>query len=274
MTDVIAAGKTKRLWPYGPPVDKLVDVESLNTLTAKDGAVRASFEGKGALANATTCHVFERLKHHGVPLAYVRREGDRFISRLAEMIPVEVVIRNKATGSYLKRNEGIEDGHVFESPVVEFYYKTTGSMCFGVYLGVDDPLMLFSDDGTRLTLHHPGRPINHEEPLLEVTHEQMTVADRRFLHEQLKTCRQLAQLVNRYLTEAWRQLEGDLIDLKIECGVVDGRVVVADVIDCDSWRVMYKGQQLSKQPFREGEGVDKMKRIYTLVEAMLRTWQY
>lgn len=267
---LIVEGKTKRLWSPAGQESGRIEVESLDLLTAKDGAVRASFSDKGVLANATTCNVFKFLKRRGVPLAFRCQYGDRFITEFAHMIPVEVVARNKAAGSYCVRNPSVEEGSVFIEPVVEFYYKTTGGMFFGRNLGIDDPLMVFSDDGSQLMLHDPGKPIIHDQPLLEVDCQFMTISERVQLRTQLAECRRLAQLVNQHLSWAWSRVDGDLIDFKIECGVVNGQIVVADVLDCDSWRVIWNGQQLSKQPFRDGVNLAMVRSIYLLAEAVTR----
>jgi phosphoribosylaminoimidazole-succinocarboxamide synthase len=156
--------------------------------------------------------------------------------------------------------------------VVEFFYKTTGQQFRGHNLGCDDPLMLFSDDGTRLAFYRPNVPVNHEQPLLEMSVSIMEVKERRMLHSQLESCKALALNVNHALSTLWQQVGGDLIDFKIECGcVADGTVVefmVADVIDCDSWRVIRLGQQLSKQPFRDGMTADDLLSVYQLAEEL------
>jgi len=249
-------------------------VLSKDDITAGDGARREFMDGKAALANATTCHVFEALGLLGIPLAFAERDGDSFITRLVKMIPVEIVVRNVAAGSYCKRNPDIKSGTVFDLPVVEFFYKTTGQEFRRHTLGCDDPLMIFSDDGSRLGFYHPGRPIDHERPLLEMNWEIMTMEERRMLHGQLTFCKMLALNVNTALSKLWAAVDGTLIDFKIECGYyADGQMVevtVADVIDCDSWRVMWGEQQLSKQPFRDGMSAQDLLPTYKLAEELTR----
>lgn len=244
-------GKTKILTPMEGETDLWL-VSSKDDITAGDGAKRDVFLGKGALVNKITCDVFERLKHHGVPLAYVQQQGDSFVTKWADMFPVEVVVRNEAFGSYCKRNPEVASRTVFKEPIVEFFFKTSNRNFFGLQLECDDPLMVFSDDGVRLSLHHPSRPIDHERPMVEVAHVQMSVATRRQLYEDMKTCRHLALQVNMHLKAAWQQQGGTLVDFKIECGRQSGLTVVADVIDFDSWRVMLGDKPLSKQIYRDG----------------------
>ncbi len=214
---VAIEGKTKILSPMGGETGLWL-VTSKDDITAGDGAKRDVFSGKGALANQITCDVFERLKHYGVPLAYVRQQGDSFITKWADMFPVEIVVRNEAFGSYCKRHPEVAPGTLFKQPMVEFFYKTNKRNFFGLPLECDDPLMVFSDDGVRLSLHHPGRPLDHERPMVEVVHAEMSVATRRQLHEDLKTCCRLALQVNMHLKTAWQQQGGRLVDFKIECG--------------------------------------------------------
>lgn len=82
----------------------------------------------------------------------------------------------------------------------------------------------------------------------------------------------MAKGVFRVLKETWGKLDAKLIDLKIEFGRTgDGRIVVADVIDNDSWRLWpggEKNRQLDKQIYREGGDLDKVLRNYRLVAEM------
>ncbi len=248
-------GKTKSLVPIaGRP--GYATVISKKDITAGDGARRDFMEGKDKLANATTCNVFEALKYFEVPVAFEERLEDVFITRLVEMIPVEIVVRNVAAGSYCKRRSDILTGTKFEHPVVEFFYKTSDRIFRGLELECDDPLMFFTDDGSRLSFHHPRKPVDHERPMLEMNYVNMSVDERWMLHGQLKYCKALALNVNSALSYLWQSVGGELIDFKIECGYIADdsgtHIMVADVIDCDSWRVLWEGKQLSKQPFRDG----------------------
>ena len=245
MTNSKITGKTKEIIPL-PGLPGHGKVFSFDDLTAENGARKITLAGKGALVNAITCDVFECLAFHRVPLAFVRREGDQFITRLAEMIPLEVVVRNKATGSALKRNTDLIDGAVIDPPVVEFFYKTTGKEIDGHELPEDDPLAVLQENGD-LWLYHPGKP-PVGEPIHIIKPPNKEVGYFHFLFQELTD---IALRVNFYLKRAWEQQGGDLWDFKIECGEVDGRIVVADVIDFDSWRVFVNGNPVSKQLFRD-----------------------
>jgi len=272
--DVVAEGKTKVITYVG---DGLGLVQSKDDITAGDGAKHDVFEGKGRLANTITCNVFDLLKHFGVPLAYMRpdEEVDAFFAEIVDMIPVEIVVRNQAFGSYLKRNSNLIPNMVLPMPVVEFFYKTTDRNFFGMTLPCDDPLMLLSDDGVVITLHHPGEHVDHERPLLQIVHSQMTVETRRELHAQLKVCKDLALKVNGHLKHAWETQGGCLIDFKIECGInANGEVVVADVIDFDSWRVMLHGKPLSKQIYRDGGSDEDVMHAMRLTAQVTKGFYY
>ena len=260
-------GKTKKIEPLGAGLGRFY---SKDDMSAGNGQRHHVVPGKGKLANSTTCSVFDLLQFEDVPLAYIDRDGDTFIAQMVKMIPVEIVVRNEAAGSFCKRNSGVAAGTVFVEPIVEFFYKTSNGRCMGEIIPVDDPLMVFSDDGTQLSLHDPAEPVDPDHPLLHVKARHLSVDECRHLYLQLQECRTLALLVNNILRKAWKQEGGRLIDFKIECGEdVRGEKVVADVIDCDSWRVMWRGMQLSKKPYREGEDPEKMLEIYRIADQIV-----
>lgn len=267
MVDVIE-GKTKRLVPvrHGPWSYR---VFSKDDLTAGDGKKHDVLPGKGALANAITCNVFEMLEHHEVPLAFVGRDGDQFITRAASMIPYEVVVRNRATGSALKRNPDLRDGQEFAEPAVEFFYKTTGGKIGGVTLPCDDPFALFEDGVVKL--YHPAQPVAGD-PLHVL--EPSCFEEVEVWRSTFERLAELALIVNRFLRNAWRQMGGDLWDFKIECGWVDGEIVVADVIDFDSWRVYYESRPVSKQLYRDGNTLEDVNAALQLTKRLTDSFFY
>ncbi len=256
------SGKTKRIVPL-PDWPGHGRVHSFNVVSAGDGERMDDLSGKGALANAITCDVFERLAYHGLPVAFVKRESDTFITRLADMISLEIVVRNKATGSSLERNPDLTDGQLIDPPVVEFFYKTTGCKINGHLLPKNDPLALLQDSGY-LWLYHPSQP-PVDEPLYVV---KPPGDDPEFYSRLLPELMRLALQVNLYLKQAWEQQGGDLWDFKIECGWVDGKIVVADVIDFDSWRVFVNGKAVSKQLYRDREKLDAVMAALQLTAKM------
>jgi phosphoribosylaminoimidazole carboxylase / phosphoribosylaminoimidazole-succinocarboxamide synthase len=81
-------------------------------------------EGKAAISNQTNAKVFELLNKAGVRTAFVKLASENaFIARKCEMVPIEWVTRRLATGSYLKRNPGIQEGFRFAPPKQETFFK-------------------------------------------------------------------------------------------------------------------------------------------------------
>ncbi len=257
-------GKTKIIRPlFEGSVIGLVTTK--DDITAGDGAKHDIIPGKAALATRTTCNIFEVLRDAGVPVAYVGRDSPTtFLTLLCTMIPVEVVVRRVAMGSYLKRHPEMDYMGRLERPVVEFFYKTTGRSLNGQTLPCDDPLMLRTREGW--DLYYPNQPpyIGRICTLTEATCGNMVQFSRI-----LEKCGTLARDTFIILEREWESLSGTLQDFKVECGILpDKTVVVADVIDCDSWRVAWNGHQLSKQGYREGDDLDRVLGVYRIAAAL------
>lgn len=242
----IAEGKTKIVWEMDQPGH--VEIESKDDITAGDGAKHDLLENKAALANETTCNVFELLEVKDIATHYEGRGGERsFKARAADMIPLELVTRRIATGSYLKRRPDIAEGTVFDDVIVELFEKDDPN---------HDPLVIFDFASSRLLRYTASKPLvdgfMNEEPLKQSQFAKLTPA----LIMNLISATSKVFLV---LEEAWRRQDVQLVDLKIECGWVDDSLVVADVIDNDSWRIWPGGdktQMKDKQVYRDLSGVD------------------
>lgn len=216
--DKLAEGKTKIIYAH-PERDDLVYILHKDGLTAGDGARRSELPGKGELACLTTSNVFYLLEQEGVATHYIGMLGGNvnLVTRCA-MIPLEVVIRRIATGSYLKRHPEIAEGTRFDPTVVELFYKDDAA---------HDPLVT-------------------DEQILE-----MGLATPAEIEEMRRMGRRVFQI----LEAAWAKQDVTLVDLKIEFGRAtdDGRLLVADVIDNDSWRIWPggdKNRMLDKQVYR------------------------
>lgn len=262
---MITEGKTKKLTLLGVS-GRLALVTTKNDITAGDGARHDVMQGKDELSTRTTCNVFEYLSTMGIPLAYVDRDGPTtFFTQVCTMIPVEVVVRRIATGSFIKRHPEVKDGAPFETPLVEFYYKTTGRQIGSTMLPCDDPLMVWNEEKERYDLYLPNKP--RAEGLIGPL--ELDSNATRTLSDQLAQCAQIARDVSMHLATAWQALGGDLYDFKVEFGFLpSGKIVVADVIDCDSWRVVWNGIKLSKQGYRDGDDVKKVLEIYRQAAAL------
>src|SRR5829696_7127836 len=213
----LAEGKTKVV--YADPADPaLAVIVHKDDITAGDGARRNVLPGKGALSGRTTSNVFRLLRASGIPTHFVDAPAaEEMVVRRCDMIPLEVVMRRIATGSYLKRND-VPEGTRFDPTVVELFFK---------------------DDA------------NHD-PLVDaewIVEHGVATAD------EIDRLTQVGRRVFETLEAAWAKQDVQLVDLKIEFGRdADGNLLVADVIDNDSWRIWPGGRKeamLDKQVYRD-----------------------
>jgi phosphoribosylaminoimidazole-succinocarboxamide synthase len=255
----IAEGKTKIIWEGGE-----VLIESKDDITAGDGAKHDLLEGKAVTANTTTCNVFELLESAGVKTHYRGRTDERtFRARRMNMIPLELVARRIATGSYLKRRPDVSEGTIFAQPVIEFFEKDDAN---------HDPLVIFDLASRRMLRYIASKPLNEgftgEQSLDDTPFADLT-------GERMLTLIELTGQVFKVLEEAWAEQNVALVDLKIECGrdALTGELMVADVIDNDSWRIWPggdKAQMKDKQVYRDLASADdkelgKIKQNYAWV---------
>lgn len=219
---LIAEGKTKLVYahPTDPALCILVHKDGI---TAGDGARRNTIVGKGALAGRTTANVFRLLAHHGIATHFVDAPApDLTLVHRCTMIPLEVVTRRLATGSFLRRHPEVAEGQRFDPPLVEFFLKDDAA---------HDPLI------SEVAIDLSGRA---------------SAAEVATMHAQALT-------VFACLEQAWAAHGITLVDLKIEFGHADGQLLVADVIDNDSWRIWpggLKARMLDKQVYRNATTVD------------------
>jgi phosphoribosylaminoimidazole-succinocarboxamide synthase len=225
----IARGKTKVLYELEGQPDVLV-VQQQDAITSGDGVRRDVIEGKGRIAAKTTARVFRLLNLCGLPTHYLSGGEDdddnEMLVRRAQMIPLEVVVRGVAAGSLVRRRPGIQRGSLLVPRMIEFFLK---------------------DDA------------NHD-PLIDT---ETIVAQGIATPQEVATMTELARITYEVLAHAWRRRDALLVDLKIEFGRLSsgegkGQLVIADVIDNDSWRVWPQGREdlmLDKQLYRNLETV-------------------
>jgi phosphoribosylaminoimidazole-succinocarboxamide synthase len=292
--DSISEGKTKIIWPMSS--SNRVAIETKDCLTAGDAAKREYIEGIATQKTAQTCNVFKMLDRAGIPTAFIMEETSRtFWAHKCEMLPLELVARRYAWGSYLKRDESVvstkaspyrfsqietEIFHkhaIITPPLVDApiqldeeearrLYLRDGVWADGIYT---DPLVIPHKDTWRL--YSAKDPLYLEEWLMEIP-APLTLVEVDFLLEKI--------LIPTFQTleAAWAGIETtsgpvSLVDLKIEVGrrVCDGSLVVADVIDNDNWRIWPGAnptEQLDKQCFREGYCVDSVSENYAIVTSL------
>ena len=220
----VARGKTKVLYEMPGQPDVLV-VQAQDSITAGDGARRDEIAGKGRIAAKTTARVFRLLNLCGLPTHYLSGGEDdddnEMLVRRCTMIPLEVVVRGVAAGSLVRRKPAIARGSVLVPRMLEFFIK---------------------DDA------------NHD-PLIE---PDEIVARGIANPAELAMMGEVARITFEILAHAWRRRETVLVDLKIEFGRLvggegRGNLVIADVIDNDSWRIWQQGREelmLDKQFYR------------------------
>lgn len=220
----IAEGKTKTIYRM-PDYPGHVLIKSKDRITAFNAERQHELEGKALLSNVTTCKVFQYLAHIGFPSHFVEQISEtEFIAKSCQMIPIEWVARRVATGSFLKRNQGVPEGYRFSPPKIELFFK---------------------DDAA-------GDPQWSEEMLIC---SKMEIGNVKIGQAEVTLMSQATRVVFEVLERAWAFLGCSLIDMKVEFGVTnDGKVVLADVIDNDSWRLWPGGDrrlQLDKQFYRD-----------------------
>lgn len=286
---LLKEGKTKKVWEVSGKKG-LVVLENKDTITKFDDPEQTQIlPGKGALCTQTTCRVFELLQRCGILCAYIYQSSDTcFVAETTEMIPLEVVIRNKGFGSWLLRNPHVklESGQkavLFEKPVFELFLKTTDGklvICGNTIVEGLDPALGQEDPWITQPYHrlwelwHPKKPLNNPDGDLskcgKIYHKD--VLPSAFGNMPVYKVEMIARHVNDAITLAWKKLGYDLIDLKIELGINSrGIVVVSDVIDADSWRLWDEnGNDCSKQSFRDGEPLEQVMAKYQLVAELVQ----
>ncbi len=214
---LLAEGKTKLIYAY-PGDDNLAYMVSKDQITAGDGIRRNELAGKSRWSTITAANVFRLLNREQIATHFVEQINDvTLLVRRCTMLPIEQVMRRIATGSYLKRHPGVSEGTRFEPVLVETFLKDDAR---------HDP-QIWEDDIIKMGLAGPQ----------EIA--WMAAQGRR---------------VFETLERAWATIDVTLVDLKIEFGRdTQGNLLVADVIDNDSWRLWPggdKNRMLDKQVYR------------------------
>ncbi len=261
---LINEGKTKKIHRINGN-SELVLVVAKDDITAGDGAKHDIIPDKGRLATATTCNVFRLLKACGLPVGFIEQDSSTsFLAPQCTMLPYEVVARREAHGSYLKRNPHIAKGQLFPQLLVEFYLKTKDKNWKGKPLIADDPLMQYADGAAQIKLFNPAKTLLGQEPFLVLPTSEVFSRD-----DESKYFREMRRIVRQaflILEKAWQLEGGTLVDLKVEFGFdTNGNLLLADVIDNDSWRVIESGTYIDKQVYRDGGALDDVAAKYRYV---------
>lgn len=248
-------GKTKIIRPKPGYPDRVL-VISKDEITAGDGEKKDSFPGKGRFSTQTTCNCFELLKRLSLPTGYIGRVSTNvFEASYLDMVPVEAVFRRIGTGSWLKRNPKAQEGTVFDPLVVEFFLKDDAN---------HDPFMVFSKRRKSFLLYNPKKPISWKSKVGEIS--VLLQGGVPLGAEEIKLMASMGMRAFQVLELAWARLEVTLYDLKLEMGQLpNGRIVIGDVIDNDSWRIRKKGVQMDKQVYRDGGDLETVAERYAWV---------
>ena len=228
----IAEGKTKVIFQSAENDDEIL-IYTKDTITAFNAQKKDVLESKGKISNELACMIFEFLQSAGLDTHFIRRADDTsFVARKCEMIPLEVICRRIATGSFLKRNKPVVEGTRFAPVVTEITLK---------------------DD-------EQGDPLVTDEQVVYGKLADIKLQSKSELYSlTVQHCmymKQYARAVFEILEMLWNIVDCQLVDLKVEFGVdiKTGKIVLADVVDNDSWRLWPHGdksQMKDKQVYRD-----------------------
>ena len=211
-------GKAKKVFSTDDP--ELLIVSYKDDATAFNGLKKGTITGKGIINNKMSNALMRLLEKRGIPTHYVEQLSDRdTLVKKVRIIPLEVIIRNIAAGSFSKRY-GVEEGVEFRSPTIEFSYK-------------NDEL---------------GDPLINEYHIAAIG-----IADATELY----TIKRLAFGINEELKAFWASCGVTLVDFKLEFGkLADGSIVLADEISPDTCRLWDSKtkEKLDKDRFRRDLG--------------------
>ncbi|KPK25806.1 MAG: phosphoribosylaminoimidazole-succinocarboxamide synthase [Nitrospira bacterium SG8_3] len=187
--------------------------------TAFNAQKRGTILEKGVVNNKISSTLFPYLAEAGIPSHFIQQLNDReMLTRRVKIIPVEVVVRNRATGSIVKRL-GLEEGLIIDPPLIEFFYKDDS---------LGDPLI--TEDHIRLLkLATPS---------------------------QLEELRRQALKINEVLQPFFQKRGMMLVDFKLEFGLWNGQIILADEISPDTCRFwdIQTGERMDKDRFRKDLG--------------------
>lgn len=215
-------GKAKKVYATENP--DYVIVSYKDDATAFNGLKKGTIAGKGVINNKMSNMMMQMLEKKGVPTHFVEQIDDRnTVVKKVEIVPLEVIIRNVAAGSFSKKY-GVVEGTALLNPTIEFSYKN-------------------DDLG---------------DPLINTYH---ALALGLATKEEIDTITKMAFAVNEAMKEFFKSLNIDLIDFKLEFGRFKGQIVLADEISPDTCRFWEAGTwdttkhvSLDKDRFRRDLG--------------------
>ena len=211
-------GKAKKVFATDDP--DLLIVSYKDDATAFNGLKKGTIAGKGIINNQMSNRLMLLLEKQAIPTHFVKELNEReTLVKKVRIIPLEVIVRNIAAGSFSK-HYGVEEGVVFDKPTIEFSYKNDA---------LGDPLLNF---------HH-------------------ALALKVATYRELQTIERYAMRINGILQEFWATCSVTLVDFKMEFGrLTDGSIVLADEISPDTCRLWDSNthEKLDKDRFRRDLG--------------------
>ncbi len=216
--ELVYEGKAKKVYTTEDPEIYIVSYK--DDATAFNGLKKGTIAGKGVVNNRMSNYMFKLLEKEGIPTHYVEELNDRETAvKKVTIVPLEVIVRNKAAGSLSKRL-GLPEGTPMRTPVLEFSYK-------------NDEL---------------GDPMVNDYHIL---------ATGLATREELDLIARMALKINSVMLEFFKSVGVDLIDFKIEFGKTsDGAIILADEISPDTCRFwdVHTQEKLDKDRFRRDMG--------------------
>lgn len=210
-------GKAKKVFRTHDP--KLLIVDYKDDATAFNGEKTGQIPGKGAINNTMSNIIFQMLAEKGIPTHFVEQLSEReTVVKAVKILPLEVIVRNVSAGSFAKRY-GVEEGIPFDKPTFEVSYKNDD---------LGDPLMC----------------------------EDHAIALGLATEDQMALLRKYAFMVNDALKGFFLDKGLKLIDFKIEFGMADGQIILADEISPDTCRLwdVNTNEKMDKDRFRRDLG--------------------
>lgn len=215
--EMLYEGKAKKV--YKTDNKDYYIIQYKDDATAFNGVKKGTIVGKGIVNNKMSALIFKMLEEKNIPTHFIEQLSDReSLVKAVKILPLEVIIRNITAGSFSKRL-GVEEGIELPFPVLEFSYKNDE---------LGDPLI--NDD--------------HALALGLATEKQINII-KEYAHE-----------INRILIKYFLERNIKLVDFKLEFGLFDGKVILADEISPDTCRFWDKNtdMKLDKDRFRRDLG--------------------
>ncbi len=215
--ELLYEGKAKKVYTTENPDVLIVDYK--DDATAFNGVKKGTIVGKGVVNNRMTNHIFKMLEEKGIPTHFIEELSDRETAvKKVEIVPLEVIVRNVAAGSFSKKL-GIEEGFRLLSPTLEFSYKNDE---------LGDPMI----------------------------NDYYAVAIGAATREEIDKITELVFKINEILVDYFKSVKVDLIDFKVEFGRYKGQIILADEISPDTCRFWDSEthEKLDKDRFRRDLG--------------------